>query len=195
MTLGEKIKALRDTRNMSRIRMAERCDISDAELAKYEADKLQPDQGMLEKIAEILETTVEDLLDEGDVSMGTCLYCGQSMIFEGVHATQEELNMMATQQCNCEEAKIARKKKQDEEDKERERLRRIEAAICNAENLFEEMPEARDLVKKAIPALVDFALKKVTISDGEVTASVWRDANGKVTVEKRRTIIDQADSE
>jgi transcriptional regulator with XRE-family HTH domain len=195
MTLGEKIKALRDTRNMSRIRMAERCDISDAELAKYEADKLQPDQGMLEKIAEILETTVEDLLDEGDVSMGTCLYCGQSMIFEGVHATQEELDAMATQQCNCEEAKIARKKKQDEEDKERERLRRIEAAICNAENLFEEMPEARDLVKKAIPALVDFALKKVTISDGEVTASVWRDANGKVTVEKRRTIIDQADSE
>jgi len=195
MTLGEKIKALRDTRNMSRIRMAERCDISDAELAKYEADKLQPDQGMLEKIAEILETTVEDLLDEGDVAMGTCLYCGQSMIFEGVHATQEELDAMATQQCNCEEAKVARKKKQDAEDAERERLRRIEGALYNAENLFEEMPEARDLVKKAIPALVDFALKKVTISDGEVTASVWRDANGKVTVEKRRTIIDQADSE
>lgn len=195
MTLGEKIKALRDTRNMSRIRMAERCGISDAELAKYEADKIQPDPGMLEKIAEILETSVEDLLDEGDVAMGTCLYCGQSMLFEGVHATQEELNVMATQQCNCEEAKIARKKKQDAEDKERERLRRIDAAFANADNLFEEMPEARDLVKKAIPALVDFALKKVTISDGEVTASVWRDANGKVTVEKRRTIIDQADSE
>ena len=195
MTLGEKIKALRDTRNMSRIRMAERCDISDAELAKYEADKLQPDQGMLEKIAEILETTVEDLLDEGDVAMGTCLYCGQSMIFEGVHATQEELDAMATQQCNCEEAKVARKKKQDAEDAERERLRRIEGALYNAENLFDELQEARELVKRAIPALVDFKLKKVTISDGEVTASVWRDANGKVTVEKRRTIIDQADSE
>lgn len=195
MTLGEKIKALRDTRNMSRIRMAERCDISDALLAKYEADKLLPDPDMLKKIAESLDVSVEDLCDYGEVAMGNCLYCGQSMLFEGVHASQEELNAMATQQCNCEEAKIARKKKQDEEDKERERLRRIEAAICNAENLFEEMPEARDLVKKAIPALVDFALKKVTISDGEVTASVWRDAYGKVTVEKRRTIIDQADSE
>lgn len=195
MTLGEKIKALRDTRNISRIRMAELCDSSDAVMAKVESGKTIPSPEFLRKIAGVLETTPEDLLDEGDVSMGTCLYCGQSMIFEGVHATQEELDAMATQQCNCEEAKIARKKKQDEEEKERERLRRIDAAFANADNLFEEMPEARDLVKKAIPALVDFALKKVTISDGEVTASVWRDGNGKVTVEKRRTIIDQADSE
>ena len=183
MTLGEKIKALRDTKNISRIRMADLCDSSDAVMAKVESGKTIPSPEFLRKIAEVLGTTPEDLLDEGDVAMGTCLYCGQSMIFEGVHATQEELNMMATQQCNCEE------------DKERERLRRIEAAINNVENLFDEMPEARDLVKKAIPALVDFALKKVTISDGEVTASAWRDANGKVTVENRRTIIDQADSE
>lgn len=195
MTLGEKIKALRDTKNISRIRMAELCDSSDAMMAKIESGVAIPSPEFLKKIAEVLDTTPEDLLDDGEVSMGTCLYCGQSMLFEDVHATQEELNMMATQQCNCEEAKVARKKKQDAEDAERERLRRIEGALYNAENLFDELPEARELVKRAIPALVDFKLKKVTISDGEVTASVWRDANGKVTVEKRRTIIDQADSE
>lgn len=195
MTLGEKIKALRDTKNISRIRMAELCDSSDAVMAKVESGKTIPSPEFLRKIAEVLETTPEDLLDEGDVAIGTCIYCGQSMIFEGVHATQEELDAMATQQCNCTEAMVARKKKQDAEDAERERLRRIEGALYNAENLFDELPEARELVKRAIPALVDFKLKKVTISDGEVTASVWRDANGKVTVEKRRTIIDQADSE
>ena len=195
MTLGEKIKLFRDVKNMSRLRMAERCGISDAELAKYEADKAQPDPDMLETMARILEINEDDLLEDDNVAMGTCLYCGQKMILEGVHGSQEELDAMATSQCRCEEAKVARKKRQDEEDKERERLRRIEGALYNADNLFEDMPEARELIKKAIPALVDFELKKVTVSDGEVTASVWRDGNGKVTVEKRRTIIDQADSE
>ena len=62
MTLGEKIKACRQTAGMSQEKVAELVGVSRQAVTKWEANQSAPNTENLFKLAEILGTTVDFLL-------------------------------------------------------------------------------------------------------------------------------------
>ncbi|WP_018132709.1 helix-turn-helix domain-containing protein [Effusibacillus pohliae] len=62
MTLGERLKYVREKRNMSQLRVAQAIGISNVQLSRYEADERKPDPETLKKLAEFYETTTDYLL-------------------------------------------------------------------------------------------------------------------------------------
>lgn len=225
MTLGQKIKKMREDRALTVEEFAEKIGEKQEDIILLEQDRLfvlkNPDYDMLNKIAEVLEMTIEDVFDidtpemakaigvckaevtdsgssqeiaTGDISrIGQCIYCGQqAMVTCNAGISQEAVNEFVTRQCSCEGAKALKRKEEAAE----ERLRKIEAAEYNAEALFEGYPGAIEIIKTAVPYLVDCTLKKVSVSiDSGLSVMASRDTYGKVTIEKRQIIVDSVDSE
>ncbi len=216
MTLGEAIKAARDTRNIRRQDMAEKLGIPDKTLAKYEADKELPNTEIVRKIQDITGVMIQDVMgtdgkfiyrimhveDEKEpvkIRAGYCIYCGQqAMIDAGEEVDQNSLDAQATMNCNCETAKAARRKRQQEEEEAKDRLRRIDNAIYDIQNLIGDAGhmEVSKILCDAVPDLIDGKLKKITISiDSRTSATVLITSQGKVQVERRTVNVDQAESE
>ena len=110
---------------------------------------------------------------------GCCIYCGQTRMLEVEgNVTEEWLNELATDECNCIEAEIARKRAETQAEAEE-----------NVETLFRnDMPEAADLLRAAIPAIVKGTLSKIAVDTGrKVKAQVVRTAKGAVKVERSET--------
>lgn len=68
MTLGEKIREARRKCGFSQERLAEKMSVSRSAIAKWETDKGLPDVGNLKMLARLLNTSVDQLLDEGELS-------------------------------------------------------------------------------------------------------------------------------
>ena len=62
-TLGETISSLRKEKNMTQNNLAEKMNVTDKAVSKWERDLSCPDVNSLPKLAEILGTTVEELLN------------------------------------------------------------------------------------------------------------------------------------
>jgi len=219
MTLGEKIRKMREEKAYTIAEFAQKLQVDTETVQLLEQDQLQdPDVDLLNGVADLLEMTVEDVFDintpemakalglckagedmskpaTGMVSrIGQCIYCGQqAMVTCSDEATQNEVDLFVTHGCNCDGAKKQRQK----EEAEQERRRKIEMAEYNVQTLIgDEHPDAGEIMMAAIPYLVDCDIKKVTISIEEgLQATISRDTYSKVTVEKKRTIVDTADSE
>lgn len=119
---------------------------------------------------------------------GICKFCKQMRLVEiNENASAEEVNEQATEECDCPGA-----------EQEREHKRRIENVNWNIQNLIEEdgRPDVAGILYAAAETMVNAKIKKVTVSiNAEITVSMSRDGDGKVTVEKKRIIVNQADSE
>lgn len=133
------------------------------------------------------------------MKLGTCVYCGQQVMIECDEDTDlNEVNAEVTWNCNCETAQAARRKKLEEEDRARERIRRIDAAVWDITNLIADQghPEASMLLCKAVPFLIDGQMDKITIRiNSRLTATVLVTSQGKIQVERRVVNVDQAESE
>ncbi|KAF1297870.1 hypothetical protein BAU15_08165 [Enterococcus sp. JM4C] len=64
MNLGEQLKQYRKENQLSQKQLAEQLFVTDKAISKWETDKGYPDLNMLPKIAQLLDTTVDDLLSE-----------------------------------------------------------------------------------------------------------------------------------
>lgn len=65
MTLGQKIKEARKNAGLSQEQLAEKLCVSRAAVAKWETDKGLPDVMNLKRIAQLLDVSVDALLDDG----------------------------------------------------------------------------------------------------------------------------------
>ena len=69
MTTGEKIRTVRQLRNMTQKQVGQKCGINEANLRKYESGRQIPKLDTLKRIAEAMDVGVEDLVsDEYDLS-------------------------------------------------------------------------------------------------------------------------------
>ena len=72
MTLGEKLKEARKQASLSQEQLAEKLRVSRSAVAKWETDNGIPDVGNLKVIAQLLNVSIDYLLDDGggmDVSV------------------------------------------------------------------------------------------------------------------------------
>lgn len=73
MTLGEKLKEARKQAGLSQEQFAEKLSVSRSAVAKWETDKGIPDVGNLKIISEVLNVSVDYLLDDGQKAEKTVL--------------------------------------------------------------------------------------------------------------------------
>lgn len=64
MTIGEKIKEIRKEKNMTQKELAQRLNVSQANLAQYENGRRNPKLATVQKIADALEVAVSRLLTQ-----------------------------------------------------------------------------------------------------------------------------------
>ncbi|MBQ7937724.1 MAG: helix-turn-helix domain-containing protein [Oscillospiraceae bacterium] len=67
-TLGQKIAELRKAKNMTQLELATKLNITDKAVSKWERDISCPDINTFPKLAEILEVSVDELLQSSAVS-------------------------------------------------------------------------------------------------------------------------------
>jgi len=62
MTLGERIKQKREEKGLTKVDLAKLAKINHIQLAKYESDKSHPTSGVLERLANVLDTTTDFII-------------------------------------------------------------------------------------------------------------------------------------
>lgn len=73
MKFANRLKQLREDENLSREELAKKLNVSYSTIAKYETGARFPDQDMLEKIADIFDTTLDFLLGRTDIRDGVII--------------------------------------------------------------------------------------------------------------------------
>ena len=66
MSLGRKIAQLRNERGMTQRDLADRLDINQSMVTRWEKDQVQPKSSTLERLAQALEVTVEELFPDSE---------------------------------------------------------------------------------------------------------------------------------
>ena len=111
--------------------------------------------------------------------IGCCIYCGQTkMLKVEENVSEENLNELATEECDCISAALARKRAKTQAEAE-----------DNVEKLFRgDLPEVADLLSASISLIVNRQISKVTIDTGKkIKAQAVRLSNGTVKVERSET--------
>ncbi len=111
--------------------------------------------------------------------IGYCIYCGQTrMLKVEEDLSEENLNELATEECDCISAALARKRAKTQAEAE-----------DNVEKLFRgDLPEVADLLSASISLIVNRQISKVTIDTGKkIKAQAVRLSNGTVKVERSET--------
>ena len=67
MTLGQKISRLRKLKGLTQGEIANRLNIHQSMVTRWERDQVQPKSDTLKRLAEALETSIEELLDGDEV--------------------------------------------------------------------------------------------------------------------------------
>ena len=128
----------------------------------------------------MLKKLVKENKDRAVEKNGACRFCGQIKLVEAL----EELNELATEQCNCYEAQdyISR-------------LYRKEKADFRIEELFgsgnkPELTDARmQMLHQAAGYVVDGIAEKVTVEvTGELKMMVSETAKGNIKINRKTTV-------
>ena len=117
--------------------------------------------------------------------VGNCIYCGQSRIvevFEGdlVKASSEEeyVNLLATEKCDCSEAKVQRHIKQQ--------MKRAKEYINKY--FRADFPETAEILNYAVVMIIDGKFDKITIDTGKkVKGIVQINSKGNIKVQRKAT--------
>lgn len=107
---------------------------------------------------------------------GFCRYCGQAWAIESdKELTEEQLNNEATWKCKCDEAI---------QDRNRKEYKKTAETDINI--LFgEEMPEAAEFLKSALPLMVERKVLSLSLDiDGRYKAKMKSTIAGKIKVTK-----------
>lgn len=108
-------------------------------------------------------------------NMGTCQFCGQRRFINTVgEIDQEERDRIATDLCECIDAKTAKRKA--------ERSEKIKDYV------EDEFPvEVAEFVTKGIELVDDQSIEKVTVKiDDDWNVEIWRDANLYLHIRQKR---------
>ena len=117
--------------------------------------------------------------------VGNCIYCGQSRmveVFEGdlVKASSEEeyVNLLATEKCECQEARTQRHIKQQ-----------TLKAKSFVNNYFgKDFPEVAEILSFAVEKVIDGKFSKITIDTGcKVKGIVQINSKGNIKVQRKAT--------
>ena len=112
---------------------------------------------------------------QGEKQTGTCIYCGQTMMFDTIGvADKEQLDKWATEKCTCEKAK-----------KMQEKVKAKHSAEENIRTMFRERyPEVEAIMQAALPYIEGEDVLKVTIDTGAgVKGSICMTSKGTIKVE------------
>lgn len=106
---------------------------------------------------------------------GRCRYCGQ-IIYLGRSIPEDQSEEAATLACNCKEGVYYRT-----------RIKRIEQTDDNIDLAFiENHPEMAQLLKDAVPLLIDYKIAKISIDTGKnIKGTVSMTTKGNLKVEKQ----------
>ena len=106
----------------------------------------------------------------GTQRQGFCKYCGQSKIIEAdEEMSQDLIDDLVTEDCNCDGAAKARSRKN--------RLRKIEEFV--SEHFKDEI---QDFVKDAINETENGTWEKITLNYWHCQCAIWLDAKGYLRI-------------
>lgn len=119
---------------------------------------------------------IEKKLEDSEIQVGCCPYCGQIYQFEtSGDCREDQLNQMAADKCDCYEAQAYRKR----ENKKKKAIRDIE-------NLFGKYDEACNTLKGAVPLLIEEKILSISFKiDGNVSGKISCTNKGNIKVEKK----------
>ena len=113
--------------------------------------------------------------------IATCRFCGQTRLIQTVGDTpQSELDEIATDQCDCEQAK-----------KYHNRQQKIRKATEWANGYFENMPEVIPLFETAFKAVANFDVESVQIKAGEWTHNITIDSDGYLVRKSGKKVTEE----
>lgn len=120
---------------------------------------------------------------------GFCKFCDQGRLVavpDNKEFTQDELNQIATDECECLKAK-----------EERERAEMLERAEYYIDNLVPDSEEhVKPLLMGVLPQLLDRKLKKMSLNiDGRITYAIYRGKEDSVNVQRQETIVREEEIE
>ena len=133
----------------------------------------------------MLKNLVKENKDRAVEKNGACKFCGQIKLVEALDEfNEDELNELATEQCNCYEAQNYTS-----------RLYRKEKADCRIEELFgpgnkPEITDARmQMLHQAAGYVVDGIAEKVTVEvTSELKMMVSETAKGNIKINRKTTV-------
>lgn len=80
MTLGRRIKELRNSKNLTQEELAQKLDANRPTLSNWELDRTQPGYTMLKKVAEFFEVSTDYLLN-GTLNIDELLPGGKLLVY------------------------------------------------------------------------------------------------------------------
>ena len=120
---------------------------------------------------------------------GFCDFCSQGRLVgvpDDREFSQDELNRIATDECECEKAK-----------RHREREDKIERAEYYINNLVPDKEEhTKPLLRSAVPLLLDHTIKKMSLNvDGRVTYAIFRGKEDSIIAQRQEKIVREEEIE
>ncbi|GMB10231.1 MAG: helix-turn-helix domain-containing protein [Candidatus Improbicoccus devescovinae] len=93
MTIGEKIKEIRKNKNLAIKQVSEKCGIPGSKITFYETDKGMPTIPTLQKLAEGLDCSIFDIIEESlGRSRSKCIHAEKCMFYDREVEENKELN-------------------------------------------------------------------------------------------------------
>ena len=103
---------------------------------------------------------------------GECKYCHSMRIVNSEEEmTQQDLDRIASEECDCEGANLARKKEES-----------MTRAFEWVENIFKPKPEALSVMHAAIIAVSEAVIKRMSMKIGKNTYTVTMNNDGEIRI-------------
>lgn len=112
MTIGDKIRKLRRERNWTQDELGKKIGVHGRHLSRYENDHIMPPKKVLKRLAEVFETTEEELLYENGKERLTSLIKDEGLLkqFQEAEEFGDEDKLVVK---NFMDAMITKKRMQD----------------------------------------------------------------------------------
>ena len=122
-------------------------------------------------------------MDELPLTQGTCRFCGQTKMIKTVgDITQSQADEMATEGCDCKEAKVWQN-----------RQSKINKAKEWARLRFEHTPNILSIFFEAFELVTNHDIEKVSIREEDWTHNIFLDSDGFLNVKSSKKVEEVVD--
>lgn len=116
-------------------------------------------------------------------NMGACKFCGQTRMVKTIgDITQSKADEIATNECNCKDAKVF----QNRESK-------IKKAQEWVRLRFEHQPNIQEVFNVAVKAVANHDIEKTSIKEGDWTHNIFLDSDGYLNVKSSKKVEEEVD--
>lgn len=121
--------------------------------------------------------------NELPLTQGTCRFCGQTKMIKTVgDITQSQADEMATEGCDCKEAKVWQN-----------RQSKINKAKEWAKLRFEKTPNILSIFFEAFELVTNHDIEKVSIREEDWTHNIFLDSDGFLNVKSSKKVEEEVD--